>query len=314
MHRARRALLVGRRRKDDLDRRVRDRDGRSGRGAARRHEGRPDEGRPDGELPRSGRARTRAHHPGAAPTGRTADDPGSRRVGPHRRARRPTRPALRRMGPRPDRRGIDRPGPSGHHSRWPRGGGEGAVPRRAIGPSAPISPPPTSCSGACRCCSRASTPSPSSPSSRSASPRSSTTSTRPATSGASPPISQVIPTSTSPTSSTELSTRRVLTTELAVGARFDDVLTWSQEERNLAAETIYRFAFGSIYRLGAFNGDPHPGNYLFRPGGQVTFLDFGLVKTLHPREPGGIPADAQQHRVAIPTRPSSGRRSKSWVC
>lgn len=76
----------------------------------------------------------------------------------------------------------------------------------------------------------------------------------------------------------ELSTRRVLTTELATGARFDEVLQWTQDERNLAAETIYRFAFGSIYRLGAFNGDPHPGNYLFRPGGQVTFLDFGLVK------------------------------------
>jgi hypothetical protein len=30
--------------------------------------------------------------------------------------------------------------------------------------------------------------------------------------------------------------------------------------------------------LQAFNGDPHPGNYLFRPGGRVTFLDFGLVK------------------------------------
>ena len=28
----------------------------------------------------------------------------------------------------------------------------------------------------------------------------------------------------------------------------------------------------------AFNGDPHPGNYLFRSGGRVTFLDFGLVK------------------------------------
>ncbi len=27
-----------------------------------------------------------------------------------------------------------------------------------------------------------------------------------------------------------------------------------------------------------FNGDPHPGNYLFRPDGHVTFLDFGLVK------------------------------------
>ncbi len=37
----------------------------------------------------------------------------------------------------------------------------------------------------------------------------------------------------------------------------------SHAERNLAAETIYRFAFGGIYRVGVFNGDPHPGNYLF---------------------------------------------------
>lgn len=76
----------------------------------------------------------------------------------------------------------------------------------------------------------------------------------------------------------ELSRRRVLTTELADGARFDEMATWSQDERNLAAEAIYRFVFRSLYRLQAFNGDPHPGNYLFRPGGQVTFLDFGLVK------------------------------------
>lgn len=76
----------------------------------------------------------------------------------------------------------------------------------------------------------------------------------------------------------EWSTGRVLTTELAEGARFAEMTTWSQDERNLAAETIYRFVFRSLYRLQAFNGDPHPGNYLFRPGGQVTFLDFGLVK------------------------------------
>jgi predicted unusual protein kinase regulating ubiquinone biosynthesis (AarF/ABC1/UbiB family) len=75
-----------------------------------------------------------------------------------------------------------------------------------------------------------------------------------------------------------LSTSRVLTTELADGVGFNEVLGWSQAERNLAAETIYRFAFGSLYRLRMFNGDPHPGNYLFRPGGQVTFVDFGLVK------------------------------------
>ncbi|MEA3055421.1 MAG: hypothetical protein QOD30_853, partial [Actinomycetota bacterium] len=75
-----------------------------------------------------------------------------------------------------------------------------------------------------------------------------------------------------------LSSGKVLTTELAEGVRFAELETWSQEERNLAGEAIFRFVFRSLYRLKAFNGDPHPGNYLFRPGGQVTFLDFGLVK------------------------------------
>jgi predicted unusual protein kinase regulating ubiquinone biosynthesis (AarF/ABC1/UbiB family) len=86
---------------------------------------------------------------------------------------------------------------------------------------------------------------------------------------------------------TELSTRRVVTSELSDGARFAELTTWSQEERDLAAETIYRFVFRSLYEVRAFNGDPHPGNYLFHGGGRVTFLDFGLVKhfsvaELHP--------------------------------
>ncbi|HEY6496372.1 MAG TPA: AarF/ABC1/UbiB kinase family protein [Trebonia sp.] len=76
----------------------------------------------------------------------------------------------------------------------------------------------------------------------------------------------------------ELSTARVMTSELSAGARFGEMLGWSQEEKDLAAETIYRFTFRSLYELRAFNGDPHPGNYLFEPGGRVTFLDFGLVK------------------------------------
>jgi predicted unusual protein kinase regulating ubiquinone biosynthesis (AarF/ABC1/UbiB family) len=75
-----------------------------------------------------------------------------------------------------------------------------------------------------------------------------------------------------------LSSARVLTTELVDGYRFEEVLTWPQDERNQAAETIFRFVFRSLYRFRAFNGDPHPGNYLFHKGGKVTFLDFGLVK------------------------------------
>jgi predicted unusual protein kinase regulating ubiquinone biosynthesis (AarF/ABC1/UbiB family) len=76
----------------------------------------------------------------------------------------------------------------------------------------------------------------------------------------------------------DLSSLRVLTTELATGARFTELETWDQAERDLAGETIFRFVFRGLYQLRAFNGDPHPGNYLFHPGGRVTFLDFGLVK------------------------------------
>ena len=83
---------------------------------------------------------------------------------------------------------------------------------------------------------------------------------------------------------THLSTRRVLTSELINGATWDELLTWDQRERDLAGETIFRFVFRSLYRMRAFNGDPHPGNYLFHGGGKVTFLDFGLVKHFTPDE------------------------------
>lgn len=75
-----------------------------------------------------------------------------------------------------------------------------------------------------------------------------------------------------------LSTHRVLTTELVNGHTWAELATWDQRERDLAGETIFRFVFRSLYGMHAFNGDPHPGNYLFHGDGRVTFLDFGLVK------------------------------------
>jgi predicted unusual protein kinase regulating ubiquinone biosynthesis (AarF/ABC1/UbiB family) len=82
----------------------------------------------------------------------------------------------------------------------------------------------------------------------------------------------------------EMSTARIVTSDLATGARFGELITWPQREKDLAAETIYRFVFRSLYEAHAFNGDPHPGNYLFHRGGRVTFLDFGLVKHFTPDE------------------------------
>jgi predicted unusual protein kinase regulating ubiquinone biosynthesis (AarF/ABC1/UbiB family) len=80
----------------------------------------------------------------------------------------------------------------------------------------------------------------------------------------------------------------VLTTELATGATFDEAVAWNAEQRNAVAETIFRFVFRSLYDLRSFNGDPHPGNYLFGADGHVTFLDFGLCRTFNEQETAGF--------------------------
>jgi len=105
----------------------------------------------------------------------------------------------------------------------------------------------------------------------------------------------------------ELSTRRVVTSELAVGSRFADLADLPQRERDLAAETIYRFVFRSLYQLHAFNGDPHPGNYLFHGDGRVTFLDFGLVKRFTPAELN--PLMQMARNLCVRNDPEEFRRS-----
>ncbi|HEX7166842.1 MAG TPA: AarF/ABC1/UbiB kinase family protein [Acidimicrobiales bacterium] len=83
----------------------------------------------------------------------------------------------------------------------------------------------------------------------------------------------------------EYSTQRVLTSEWVDGMRFDEFREQADEAtRQKAAEVLFRFAQGSIQHFHVFNGDPHPGNYIFHGDGTVTFLDFGLVKRWNPGE------------------------------
>ncbi len=83
----------------------------------------------------------------------------------------------------------------------------------------------------------------------------------------------------------EYSSRRVLTSEWVDAMSWEEFLANSDENaRQRAAEVIFRFVQGAIYRVGVFNGDPHPGNYLFGHDGTVTFIDFGLVKRWEPGE------------------------------
>ncbi|HWT25786.1 MAG TPA: AarF/ABC1/UbiB kinase family protein, partial [Solirubrobacteraceae bacterium] len=90
------------------------------------------------------------------------------------------------------------------------------------------------------------------------------------------------PFATVPEVHTRLSTRRVLVSDLLVGARFEDVKGRDDATRDRFGEILFRFYFGLVKHLGRVSGDPHPGNYLLLPDGRVGFLDFGLMRVLDP--------------------------------
>ncbi len=79
---------------------------------------------------------------------------------------------------------------------------------------------------------------------------------------------------------TRLSGERVLVSEWVDGVGFDAIKQLQQEEKDRFGEIVFRFCFGSIYHLGHFNADAHPGNYILMEDGRVAFLDFGMTKQL----------------------------------
>ena len=79
---------------------------------------------------------------------------------------------------------------------------------------------------------------------------------------------------------TELSSRRVLVTELIEGARFEEVKRRDEATRDRVGEIVFRFYFGLVHYMRRVSGDPHPGNYLLLDDGRIGFLDFGLMRVL----------------------------------
>ena len=77
----------------------------------------------------------------------------------------------------------------------------------------------------------------------------------------------------------DLSTHRVLTMEFIEGTRFQNLeprLLPPAERRRVAtmgADAIFKMAFED----GFFHGDPHPGNLVLAPAGDLALLDFGMV-------------------------------------
>lgn len=89
---------------------------------------------------------------------------------------------------------------------------------------------------------------------------------------------------------------RVLTTEFVRGISLDEAAMLGEAERRAYAEALWRFVFKGNLVGGMFNADPHPGNYVFQPDGQIAFLDFGCVQPIHSGRLG--PARAL-HRAAV---------------
>ena len=74
---------------------------------------------------------------------------------------------------------------------------------------------------------------------------------------------------------TELARTSVLVSEwLPDGIRVDDA--------DRFGEALVRFHLGAMFHLGAFHGDPHPGNHRLLPDGRVGVVDFGAVGRAEP--------------------------------
>jgi predicted unusual protein kinase regulating ubiquinone biosynthesis (AarF/ABC1/UbiB family) len=82
---------------------------------------------------------------------------------------------------------------------------------------------------------------------------------------------------------TSLSRRRVLVSEWVDGLRFAEIIALDQQERDRVGEVVVRFFLGAMDRIGRFNTDPHPGNYLLMADGRVAFLDFGNTAPIDQR-------------------------------
>ncbi len=82
----------------------------------------------------------------------------------------------------------------------------------------------------------------------------------------------------------EYSGREVLCTAWIDGLGLDAFLATEPEQaiRDKMGVALFDFYLGSLFIHGLYNCDPHPGNYLFLPGGRLALLDHGCTRSFPP--------------------------------
>ncbi len=80
------------------------------------------------------------------------------------------------------------------------------------------------------------------------------------------------------------STRHVLTLEYLEGDHISEVTPehYGQGVVNEIGHKLFTTMADQLFRFQAIHGDPHAGNFAFRPDGTVILFDFGCVKNLKP--------------------------------
>jgi len=89
----------------------------------------------------------------------------------------------------------------------------------------------------------------------------------------------------------ELSTQKVLTTELVDATKVTDLAALESRgiDRPALAQRILTAYCQMIFVDGVYHADPHPGNILVRHDGSIVFVDFGAVGELSRDMKEGIP-------------------------
>ncbi len=85
-----------------------------------------------------------------------------------------------------------------------------------------------------------------------------------------------------PTYYPELSSKRIITMSWLEGMHLKEFLLTSpsQELRNQLGQALWDFYNFQQHELRAVHADPHPGNFLILPGGQLGVIDFGCIKEM----------------------------------
>ena len=85
-----------------------------------------------------------------------------------------------------------------------------------------------------------------------------------------------------PTYYAELSSKRIITMSWLEGMHLKEFLQTnpSQELRNQLGQALWDFYNFQQHELRAVHADPHPGNFLILPDGQLGVIDFGCIKEM----------------------------------